>query len=92
MEHLLGKKLTAIRPLTKEKAEDFWPGAIWGYEDNVVLVFEDGTELVASRDAEGNGPGCLFGKDKDGHFTLMIRRKTLSDLITEKRSDLEVTP
>ena len=78
MDELLGQKLCTIQPMTKELAEEFWPGASRGFEGNVVLVFENGIKLVASQDAEGNGPGCMFCKDIDGgHIALMIQQVTL---------------
>ena len=86
MDELLGQKLCAIQPMTKEMAEEFWPGASWGFEGNVVLVFENGTKLVASQDPEGNGPGCMFGHDINGtHFTLIIQTMTLDERIEDKR-------
>jgi hypothetical protein len=33
-----------------------------------VLVLDDGTILYPSRDDEGNGPGALFGADRDGEL------------------------
>ena len=72
--------------MTKELAEEFWPGASWGFESGVVLVFEDGTKLVASQDPEGNGPGCMFGKDIKGqHFTLIIQTMTLDERIKDNK-------
>jgi len=73
---LLGQKLCAIQPLTEKRAEEFGFDP-WGFENGVVLVFENGMHLVASRDPEGNGPGCMFGLDtiKDEQFILMMRPK-----------------
>lgn len=78
MNNLLNKRLIRIEPLTKREAEKFWPGATWGYEGNVVLVFEGGARLVASQDPEGNGPGCMFGRDGKDMFTLVAPRKRAS--------------
>ena len=70
---LLGQKLCAIQPLTEKRAEEFGFDP-WGFENGVVLVFENGVHLVASRDPEGNGPGCMFGLDtvKDEQFILIM--------------------
>ncbi len=62
-EPLIGQKVTEIRPMTEDEeiAE--------GWETNsgiaMVIVFQDGTLLYASMDTEGNGPGVLFGIDKN---------------------------
>jgi len=71
-DDLVGKKLCAIEPLTPGEAATF------GLDPHqlgaaVVLVFENGVRLVPSRDAEGNGPGCMFGLDPRnlGTFRLM---------------------
>lgn len=74
MDNLINKRLAAIEPMTKREAELFWPGASWGYEGAVVFVFEDGTRVAASRDPEGNGPGCLFARKGKDHFIFQAQR------------------
>lgn len=52
-----------IRKMTRKEASDEgWDD----YETRSVIEFSDGTLIYASRDEEGNGPGALFGKTKDG--------------------------
>jgi hypothetical protein len=46
----------------KEASDEGWDD----YETRSVIEFSDGTLIYASRDEEGNGPGALFGKTKDG--------------------------
>ena len=62
-EPLVGQKVVEIRPMTEEEEN------VEGWDNNsgssMVIVFKDGTILYASRDPEGNGPGTLFGVDKD---------------------------
>jgi len=53
----LGIKLTAVRPMTAaELRAEAWDG-----DRGTAMVFDDGTVLYAARDAEGNGPGAIFG-------------------------------
>jgi hypothetical protein len=55
MEKLIGRTIVAVRYLTQEELDDMdWYGNV------PVLVFDDGTEIVASQDSEGNGPGVFF--------------------------------
>jgi len=83
MDSLIGKKLVSIQPLTRPMAEQFGFDP-WGCESAVVLVFEDGTILVPSRDPEGNGPGCIFGRKGSEHFMLLIQNE-----IRERLAELE---
>jgi len=68
MRPLVGRTIKAVRPMTRQElaAEG------WGPERHppAVLELDDGTRLYASRDPEGNGPGCLFGRDEHAHFVL----------------------
>jgi hypothetical protein len=60
-----GRTITGARPMTaRELAAEGWTTGIHGAP--VVLVLDDGTRLYPSRDAEGNGPGALFGVDAGG--------------------------
>lgn len=57
---LTGVSVREIRPMTKqEMLREGWTGL----EAATVIVFENGVHIFASRDPEGNGPGCLFGYD-----------------------------
>lgn len=52
---LVGKCIIAARYLTpKESLALGWTAG------SLVLTLHDGTQLFASQDDEGNGPGCLF--------------------------------
>ena len=62
---IVGKVVSNVRAMTKKEMEaEGWAGL-----RNTIIEFEDGTKVFASRDEEGNGPGCLFGvDDKGGSF------------------------
>ncbi len=52
---LIGRKITAVRVMTdEERAVSGWGGS------PLVLVLDDGNEIWASQDDEGNGPGAIF--------------------------------
>lgn len=54
-QRLIGRTVTGIRFLNQEELDDMdWHGRV------PVLVFDDGTEIIASQDSEGNGPGVFF--------------------------------
>lgn len=60
---VVGKKIIGIRRMTaKEKEAEGWDG------EASVIVLDDGAVIFASQDEEGNGPGMLFGRNKDGSF------------------------
>lgn len=66
---LEGKTVKEVRLMTaKEKRDNAWSAS------PVVIVFTDGTIIFPSRDPEGNGPGALFGRDKEGEFQLHLRQ------------------
>jgi hypothetical protein len=63
MLDIIGKKIVDVIKL---------PNAISGKEgweytpyDGIALVLNDGSFLYPSRDEEGNGPGALFGMNKE---------------------------
>lgn len=69
-DSLVGQKLVMIRPMAQtEKNAEGWEA---GTERSVILVFEDGTVLFASRDEEGNGPGVLVGYDPNGDGFILV--------------------
>lgn len=75
MSDLAGRTIKEARPMTKAEldAEGWEPTP---YDCPLVLVLDDGTKLYPSRDAEGNGPGVLFGIDEQGRsFALMPKPK-----------------
>jgi hypothetical protein len=62
---LAGKTIRRVRFLSlAELAREGWGAHEWV----LALELDDGTLLYAARDEEGNGPGALFGKDKEGQF------------------------
>ena len=52
---LKGKTIVDVAYMTEEEAED-WD---W-YKRPIVMVLNDGTELIVSMDDEGNNGGSLF--------------------------------
>ena len=58
---IVGQRISKIRLMTDAELEvEGWEDAP-SYHRPVVLVLENGDRLYASQDAEGNGPGALFG-------------------------------
>lgn len=71
-DHLIGKRLVDIRPMTKDEIDDqCWPDKF--YNKPIALEFEDGTTIFAARDGEINGPGVFFGTTSD-HKSFRIQR------------------
>lgn len=53
--NLIGRTIVAVRTLSQDELDEMdW------YGHAPVIVLDDGTEIVASRDDEGNGPGVFF--------------------------------
>lgn len=73
---LIGKKLLGIRPMLKFDCDRFGFEP-YGFEGNVVLMFEGGAQMVASQDFEGNGPGALFYRKGEKVYTLVIQQETV---------------
>lgn len=68
LRHVQGKTIVDIRWMSEDEVREMgWScGA-------VVLVLDDGTLLLPSRDDEGNGPGALFGQsDSEDGFTFPV--------------------
>ncbi len=58
---LIGKKIKHVRAMTKKEMD------VEGWDRTpLVIEFTDGSKIYASQDDEGNGPGSMFGVDKDG--------------------------
>ena len=54
-QHIIGRKIIGVRYLTQEELDEMdWYGRV------PVILLDDGTEIVASQDDEGNGPGRFF--------------------------------
>ncbi len=61
MSDLIGKKITGVRAMTKAELEnEGWT------RHGTAVVLDDETIIYASADGEGNRPGVLFGRNKDG--------------------------
>ncbi len=74
MTKLIGKKLLGIRPMTEIDCRMFGFEP-WGFEGNVVLMFEGGAQMAASQDFEGNGPGALFYRQGGKVYTLVFQQE-----------------
>lgn len=61
MTDLVGATIKSVRWMTAAEMEKEG----WSLPA-IVLEMEEGGKLFASRDEEGNGPGTLFGEDKNG--------------------------
>jgi len=62
MKELIGRKIVEIRPMSKAEME----AEGWSRGRGTVIILDDGMMIYPSKDGEGNGPGVLFGKDKEG--------------------------
>lgn len=58
----VGRKIVKARYMTHDEAEEFG----WGSRP-IVLELDNGSIIFPSQDDEGNGPGALFGNDRDGN-------------------------
>jgi hypothetical protein len=54
-KELVGRKIVSVRYMSQQEIE-----ASMGGRSGIVLVLDDGTELLPAQDDEGNGPGALF--------------------------------
>ena len=62
---IIGQKIVSVRQATdSEKRANHWD------EDFTVIELENGIKLYPSCDDEGNGPGIIFGEDKNLNFVL----------------------
>jgi hypothetical protein len=60
---VVGRKIVAVKFLDKKIVEKEY----WGDSPHtgVALVLDDGSVIYPSQDEEGNGPGALFGMNKE---------------------------
>lgn len=67
MSFPIGRTVKEVRWMTEEewKAEG-WDDFGDSHHRCAVIVLDDGSKIYASADGEGNGPGCMFGKDENG--------------------------
>lgn len=73
MNQLIGKRIVGIRSLTEAELD----GNGWDRRTaatSPVLVFDDGSTLLAMCDEEGNGPGALLWRNEEGEVLLVDRR------------------
>ncbi len=62
---LLNAVIVEVRTMTGEEVRrECWKGI--GAPLPIVLVLSNGVRLYPAQDAEGNGPGALFGIEADG--------------------------
>tara|TARA_R100001594_G_scaffold77050_2_gene111695 strand:+ start:1588 stop:1800 length:213 start_codon:yes stop_codon:yes gene_type:complete len=67
---MIGRKIKNIRLLTdKELKDNYWDDSD---ERSAVIELDDGTILYASQDYEGNGPGAIFGTNKNGKDMFVV--------------------
>ena len=69
-----GKRIVEVRAMTSEELEAEGWGDWQQFGSVPMFVLDDGTLIYPSRDAEGNGPGELFGSktDGDGSYNFMV--------------------
>ena len=63
-KQLVGRKIVRVEYLNNESAKDSF---IW-YKRPIVLILDDGSEIIPSSDDEGNNGGALFFLDKIGDW------------------------
>lgn len=75
---IIGNTVKTLRLMTDEELE----AEGWSGERAVCLEFADGTLLFASRDEEGNGPGCLMGQKpaRKGPFRIVPHLRYLPEM------------
>lgn len=67
----IGKTVKSIRTMTaEEKEREGWEDE---FRSSIVLEFDDGSTIYASRDEEGNGPGALFGTTAEGQTVYVMQ-------------------
>jgi len=67
MARLVNKKITNVRYMTIAEAKE------WGwYKRPLIMMLNDGTQLILSMDDEGNDGGAMFGQKGDKDFTFPV--------------------
>lgn len=63
-DDLLGQRIIGLRPMRSSERRAFG----WEHDRGqaVLLLLENGSKIVCSRDPEGNGPGALYHLTRDG--------------------------
>jgi hypothetical protein len=54
-DHLVGRTIKSLFYMGEEDVE-----AMGWYESGIVLVLDNGVQVVVQQDPEGNGPGSLY--------------------------------
>ena len=66
-DQIIGAKIKEVRWMTKkEMIDEGWEDSY--YNVPAVIVLSSGAIIYPMMDPEGNGPGILVGKNKDGGF------------------------
>lgn len=75
-EEIIGRRIIYVRLMTQEELQmEAWDH-LSPLSAPLALVLDSGVVLYAARDAEGNGPGALFGTRPDGKtFRLQMKPK-----------------
>ncbi|MDA0753923.1 MAG: hypothetical protein O3A49_04530 [Candidatus Marinimicrobia bacterium] len=64
---IIGVKIKEVRVMTKqEMVDEGWTDLY--YNPPAVIVLSNGVIIYPMADPEGNGPGCLVGKDDKQSF------------------------
>ena len=75
MNNLEGAKIVRIREMTRIEAKrEYWEDQMKHSDGCRVIELDNGINLYASRDYEGNGPGALFFYDKKSEKCFAIKR------------------
>ena len=73
----VGKKIVDVRVVSGK----FGYGDPFLDDDVIALVLDDGTEIFASMDAEGNGPGELFASLPNGNEVIICVTRVIKENI-----------
>ena len=71
-QSIVGKTIVGVRRLTDEEIEQIWGFQASAYDMPLLIQLDDGSELVPSADAEGNGIGVLFHFDAEGKGDILL--------------------
>jgi hypothetical protein len=69
----VGLRIVAVRPVKNNPFD-------YGHDMITALVLSDGSEIFASCDAEGNGPGELFANLPNGDEIMIYTAKVLKEV------------
>lgn len=74
---IIGVKIKEIRAMTKqEMLDEGWEDSY--YDVPAVIVLSNGVIIYPMADPEGNGPGCLVGKDSKQAFYFNVSQQQLN--------------